>query len=186
MASSKLMMVVAVIAIASFCVPSTVAQTRHVVGGAIGWDVPPNGNATYVTWASGKTFNVGDTLFFNFTTGAHDVTEVSQAAYGPCTAANPISHTTTGPATVTLRTAGNHYFICTVGPHCNLGQKLMINVRGSSTTPAPTGSTTPAPAGSMTPPPTGTTASPPQPSSSSSFTAVVPVTILAAALAFFY
>ncbi|KAM0031034.1 putative Blue (type 1) copper binding protein [Helianthus debilis subsp. tardiflorus] len=178
MASSKLMMVVAVIAIASFCMPSTVAQTRHIVGDTFGWNVPSDGTATYTNWASRQTFNVGDTLLFNFTTGFHDVAEVSQAAFGPCTTASPISNNATGPTTLTLRTAGNHYYICTFGTHCNLGQKLMISVRGSSTTPTPTGSTTPAPAGSMTPPPPA--------SSSSSFTAVVPVTFLAAALAFFY
>ncbi|GJU41221.1 cucumber peeling cupredoxin-like protein [Tanacetum coccineum] len=53
-----------------------------------------------------QTFRVGDTLFFNFTTGAHNVQEVSQSAYGPCTVANPISTETNGPATITLRTAG--------------------------------------------------------------------------------
>ncbi|KAI7745449.1 hypothetical protein M8C21_019597 [Ambrosia artemisiifolia] len=178
MASSKLIMVVAVIAIASLCVPSTVAQTRHVVGDTFGWRVPSDGNANYTNWASRQTFNVGDTLFFNFTTGFHDVTEVSENAYGPCTATAPISSHPNGPTTLNLTTAGSHYYICTVGTHCQLGQKLMITVAGSSsTTPAPTGSTTPT--GSMTPPP-------PSPSGSSSLTTVVPVTFLAAALALLY
>ncbi|GKF55343.1 cucumber peeling cupredoxin-like protein, partial [Tanacetum coccineum] len=52
-------------------------------------------------------------------------------------------------------TAGNHYYICGVGTHCQAGQKVMVNV---------------------SPPP-------PSPSSASTLTAVVPVAFLAAALA---
>ncbi|KAI3827376.1 hypothetical protein L1987_01449 [Smallanthus sonchifolius] len=173
MAASKLMMVVVVMAIASFRLPHTVAQPqRHVVGDTFGWNVPNDGPTTYTTWASRQTFNVNDTLFFNFTTGFHDVAEVTQAAYGPCTNADPISRETNGPATLTLTRPGNHYYICTFGTHCQIGQKLTINVVGGSTTPPPAGSTTPP--------------SPPAPSSASTFTAVVPVTFLAAALALFY
>ncbi|KAI3724970.1 hypothetical protein L1987_64739 [Smallanthus sonchifolius] len=172
MAASKLMIVVVVMAIASFRLPSTVAQTSHVVGDTTGWTIPPGGNATYITWASSQTFTVGDTLVFNFATNAHDVAEVREEAYGPCTTANPISTNNTGPAILTLTRPGNHYYICTFGTHCQAGQKLTITVAESSTTPAPPGSTTPP--------------SPPAPSSASSFTAVVPITFLAAALAFFY
>ena len=38
------------------------AQTRYVVGDALGWAIPPNGPSTYSNWASNKTFKVGDTL----------------------------------------------------------------------------------------------------------------------------
>ncbi|KAI3670908.1 hypothetical protein L1987_87552 [Smallanthus sonchifolius] len=193
MAASKLMMVVVVMAIASF--RSTVAQTSHVVGDTFGWNIPNDGNATYITWASGQNFTVGDTLVFTFATNFHDVAEVREEAYGPCTIANPISINNTGPATLTLTRPGNHYYICTFGTHCRAGQKLTISVAESSTAPPPAGSTTPPPAGSTTPPPAGSTTpppagttppAPPAPSSASSFTAVVPITFLAAALAFFY
>ncbi|XP_076936851.1 stellacyanin-like [Bidens hawaiensis] len=162
MASSKIMMMVAVIAIVSVCVPSTVAQTSHTVGDTFGWNVTNDGSVTYTNWAARQTFAVGDTLVFNFTTGFHDVAEVSQAAFGPCTITNPISNDPNGPATITLSTAGNHYYICTFGRHCSLGQKLSITVAASN-------STTPSPA-----------------NSASSFSAVVPITFLAAALAFFH
>ncbi|KAK1418473.1 hypothetical protein QVD17_27618 [Tagetes erecta] len=178
MAASKLMMVIVVIAIASFRLPSTVAQTRHVVGDTFGWRVPTDANSNYTTWASGKTFRVGDTLVFNFATGAHDVAEVTEAAYGPCNLANPIILITTGPADVVLNATGNHYYVCTIGPHCNLGQKFSINVVAASTNPPTTGA--PAPSGTTTPPP---------PSSGAiSFTGVVPATLLvaAAALALLY
>ncbi|KAI7724874.1 hypothetical protein M8C21_011017 [Ambrosia artemisiifolia] len=58
--------------VASMQMHSSMAQTRHVVGDTLGWTIPPNGAATYTTWASQQTFNVGDSLFFNFTTGFHD------------------------------------------------------------------------------------------------------------------
>ncbi|KAJ0817343.1 putative Blue (type 1) copper binding protein [Helianthus annuus] len=133
MKSSTTMFMMMMLIVASMQMHSSLAQTRHVVGGdALGWNIPSNGAAAYTTWASQQTFNVGDTLFFNFTTGFHNVAEVSQAAYGPCTTANPISTITTGPATVTLTAAGPHYYICTVGTHCQIGQKLSINVSAAT------------------------------------------------------
>lgn len=45
---------------------TTMAQTRHVVGGPIGWNVPTNGAAAYITWASQQTFTVGDSLCKSF------------------------------------------------------------------------------------------------------------------------
>ncbi|KAJ0724305.1 putative Blue (type 1) copper binding protein [Helianthus annuus] len=239
MKSSTTMFMMMMLIVASMQMHSSLAQTRHVVGGdALGWNIPSNGAAAYTTWASQQTFNVGDTLFFNFTTGFHNVAEVSQAAYGPCTTANPISTITTGPATVTLTAAGQHYYICTVGTHCQIGQKLSINVSAATATPpttpppasppttpptttptpppttvsppttnpspAPTPSTTtpppttpmaPSPVGATPPSPTTsgpspngeTTPPPPSPSTAArSFTAVIPATFLAVALAFFY
>ncbi|GJW97277.1 cucumber peeling cupredoxin-like protein, partial [Tanacetum coccineum] len=161
------------------------AQTRHVVGDSIGWAVPSNGAAAYTSWATGKTFRVGDTLVFNFTTNAHNVLEVSQSAYGPCTLANPITTVTNGPANITLKTVGNHYYVCGVGPHCQLGQKVMVDVVGASGS-TPPAATSPAPSGSTPSNPNATTSPPspsPSPSSASTLMAVVPVAFLAAALA---
>lgn len=118
-----------------------VAATDHVVGGSTGWTIPQSAQV-YSNWAAGQTYAVGDTLTFNFQTGAHDVTKVSKSAYESCTKSNPLSAPiSTGPAKVTLDTAGEHYFICTVGSHCSAGQKLAVNVGSSSSTPTP--STTP-------------------------------------------
>ncbi|GJW96448.1 cucumber peeling cupredoxin-like protein [Tanacetum coccineum] len=181
-----MVVMVVLVVLASFQLQSTVAQTRHVVGDSIGWTIPTNGAGAYTTWAASQTFRVGDTLFFNFTTGVHNVQEVSQSAYGPCTVANPISTETNGPATITLRTAGNHYYICAFGTHCQAGQKVTVNVVGGST-PTPPASTSPAPAGSPPSTPDATTSPPPpSPSSASTLTAVVPAAFLAAALALVY
>ncbi|XP_071737209.1 stellacyanin-like [Rutidosis leptorrhynchoides] len=158
---------------------SAVAQTTYVVGDAMGWGIPSNGAAAYTSWASGKTFKVGDTLVFNFQTQAHNVEEVTQAAYGPCTLANPISRVTNGPASIKLTTPGNHYYVCGVGAHCTAGQKLTINVVAASSS-GPTAPAAPTPAGSMP------TQPPPSTNSASSVAAVVPVAFLTAALAIFY
>ncbi|KAG8379830.1 hypothetical protein BUALT_Bualt07G0130200 [Buddleja alternifolia] len=129
------------------------AQTIHIVGDGIGWDIPPNTSVSYANWASGRTFVVGDILVFNFMTNQHDVLQVPQASYAACTQDNAIgSVITTGPANITLDSAGDHHYICTVGRHCLAGQRLAITVSSTPgaanppmTTP-PTTPTTPSPA----------------------------------------
>ncbi|KAF8393195.1 hypothetical protein HHK36_021436 [Tetracentron sinense] len=149
---------------------STVAQTTHVVGDSMGWVIPPGGAAAYTTWASTKKFMVGDTLVFNFTTGEHDVAQVSKTAFDACTSTSTIgSVITTGPANLTLVSEGDHYYICTVGRHCNIGQKLSITVQSSpsaSPTPSKEGpSPSPSPPPSSPAPTSGTpTACAPTPS----------------------
>ncbi|CAK7356923.1 unnamed protein product [Dovyalis caffra] len=139
----------------------TAAQTVHVVGDSMGWTVPQGGAQAYINWANGKNFMVGDILTFDFATNNHDVLRVPKASFDGCTASNPIGETiTTGPANITLDSAGEHYYICTVGRHCLGGQKLAITV-SSGTTRASPPSTTPRSA-----PPTSPTASP-SPSSNS-------------------
>ncbi|KAL5825151.1 hypothetical protein ACOSQ3_021214 [Xanthoceras sorbifolium] len=128
---------------------SAAAQTVHVVGDSMGWVVPNNGGAgVFETWAASKKFVVGDILTFNFGTGRHDVQQVPKASYDACTASNPIGTLiTTGPANITLDSAGDHYYICTFSQHCQLGQKLSISVSaaapGASPSPTPPTTTTP-------------------------------------------
>ncbi|KAJ4953048.1 hypothetical protein NE237_029880 [Protea cynaroides] len=109
----------------------------YTVGGSSGWVLPPGGASVYSTWASNKTFAVGDTLLFNFATGQHDVAEVSKSSYEACSKATIIgSHIEKGPAKITLLTPGEHYFICTYPVHCQVGQKLAVNVILTTTTTA--------------------------------------------------
>ncbi|KAG9140116.1 hypothetical protein Leryth_025687 [Lithospermum erythrorhizon] len=115
----------------------TDAQTTHQVGDALGWVVPPGGDAAYITWTSTKTFRAGDILVFKFTRGFHSVAEVSKESFGTCNSASPISISTTSPTRITLSSAGEHFFLCTFSGHCGLGQKLAINVSASSSSPAP-------------------------------------------------
>ncbi|XP_006659514.1 blue copper protein-like [Oryza brachyantha] len=134
------------------CALAASAATTHTVGGSAGWST----GQTYDTWASGQTFAVGDKLVFNFA-GGHTVTEVTKSDYEACSVSgNPISDTTTGPATIDLTSAGAHYYICTVAGHCTGGMKLAITVGSGSVSGTPP-STTP---GSGTPPTTPSSSKP--------------------------
>ncbi|KAF5789163.1 putative Phytocyanin domain, cupredoxin [Helianthus annuus] len=212
-ANFGLSLVFIAIMVASMQFHGTMAQTTHIVGDASGWTILNGGAAAYTTWASQQTFTVGDALIFNFTNRQHDVAEVSAAAYDPCTSTNPISLATTSPATLALTTPGTHYYICTFTSHCQIGQKLTINVSASATATSPplTTPTTPASPPTTTPPsltpttptelpcpptssPTSSPLSPPTfttgnttptPNSAApSFTAVVPAALMAIGLAF--
>ncbi|KAM0934987.1 putative Phytocyanin domain, cupredoxin [Dioscorea sansibarensis] len=148
-------------------VAGAAAATQHVVGGtATGWTIPPNATF-YSEWAASQTFVVGDSLVFNFTTGAHNVIEVRKSDYDACTSKNKIGSTITkGPATVTISSAGQHFYICGVPGHCSgAGQKLAITVTGSSTTEqAPTTAPSGAAPGGSTPTTTPSPESAPGPS----------------------
>ncbi|KAF8393203.1 hypothetical protein HHK36_021444 [Tetracentron sinense] len=133
----------------------TAAQITHQVGDSMGWVIPPGGSIAYSTWASNNQFKIGDTLVFNFSNGAHDVAKVSKAAYDACNGTSTISLLLTSPANFTLDTEGEHYFICTFGQHCSLGQKLAINVTATSaptaSPPASPPASTPSPVSAPTP-----------------------------------
>ncbi|GFY97038.1 hypothetical protein Acr_11g0013440 [Actinidia rufa] len=153
----RLMNMLLVGVVAAVMLQCAIAQTVHVVGDNIGWTIPSNGAQGYITWASSKTFVVGDTLIFNFATNAHDLVQVPKASFDTCSDDNEIGNPiTTGPANVTLTSAGDHYYICTFGTHCQAGQKLAITV---STTPGAAPPTTPStPTTPATPSPTSSTA----------------------------
>ncbi|MCD7445975.1 hypothetical protein HAX54_024679 [Datura stramonium] len=137
--------------------PGNTVAVDHVVGDSMGWGIPSGGPATYANWASQRTFRVGDTLVFNFATGAHDVAKVTKSAYDSCSSTGPVTLITVGPANITLNSTGTEYFICTFGQHCSAGQKLAINVTSASTptpSPAPSPATSPTPSPVPTPTPT--------------------------------
>lgn len=102
--------------------------------------------------------------------GVHDVAVVTEQQYDACTKVTNVS--STSPVTITLTAPGNHYYICTIGTHCQSGQKLEIEVQAANaTTPAgspPSTNTTGSPPPSSTTT-NGTTQSAPPPSSASSF-----------------
>ncbi|PKA63197.1 Blue copper protein [Apostasia shenzhenica] len=109
--------------------PAASEAKTHVVGGpTAGWRVPHN-PTFYDRWSRSHKFFAGDTLVFNFKTGFHDVLRVPESGFNSCSATNPVSlGIFTGPATVRLAAAGNHYFICTFPGHCSDGHKLAIAV----------------------------------------------------------
>ncbi|KAH6782057.1 hypothetical protein C2S51_007350 [Perilla frutescens var. frutescens] len=130
------------------------AQTVHVVGDSLGWTVPPNATV-YSNWASSKTFMVGDILVFNFMANSHDVVQVPLASYNDCSDDNAIGNIFNDAVNITLDSAGDRHYICSLGRHCESGQKLSLTVVSSSppgvatppiTTPPPATPTTPSPA----------------------------------------
>ncbi|KAI3891048.1 hypothetical protein MKW98_007353 [Papaver atlanticum] len=173
--ASRMVLLIVVAATVFQC---ATAQTSHVVGDSLGWIIPAS-PSVYSTWASKQTFKVGDSLVFNFA-GLHTAAEVSKADYDSCNAAaTPIgSLLAASPATIRLATAGNHYYICTVGVHCSAGQKLSITVAAGSATAtppaaapvaaAPTPVATPTPVAGDTPAASPTPVASPVPSPSTS------------------
>ncbi|KAG1366553.1 blue copper protein, partial [Cocos nucifera] len=118
------------------------SATDYTVGDTSGW----TSGVDYSTWTSGKSFAVGDSLVFNYASGAHTVTEVSSSDYDSCSSSNAISNDSNGPTTIQLKTPGTHYYICTIPGHCSGGMKLAVTVgssaSGSPATPTRTPPTT--------------------------------------------
>ena len=150
------------------------AQTVHVVGDNTGWTVPQDGPAFYSGWAANKNFRVGDSLTFNFQTGSHDVLKVSKESFDRCNfTGDDDDIIRTGPTTVRLNETDMHYFICTIGTHCSLGQKLSINVVAATA------------GGPMSPSPPSSVFPPPSPSSSNALIATLCLNFSALLMAFF-
>lgn len=108
----------------SICVVATpIMAITYTVGDANGWSL----GVDYTTWASTKTFNVGDSLVFNYGM-SHSVSEVTSAEYISCSLSNALSVDRSGATTITLKTPGVHYFVCGAPGHCGAGQKLAVTV----------------------------------------------------------
>ncbi|KAF8011390.1 hypothetical protein BT93_J1869 [Corymbia citriodora subsp. variegata] len=135
---------------------SSAEATNYTVGGSGGWKIPSS-TGVYSDWASQHTFEVGDVLVFDFDSSTHDVADVTKEDYDACNTDSPISVLSASPATYSLDTASDYYFLCTTAGHCSQGQKLAITV------PEPPSGPTSSPPGSLPPPSptTGATTSPP-------------------------
>ncbi|XP_059645922.1 stellacyanin-like [Cornus florida] len=129
----------------------------YYVGDSLGWQVPPGGAVAFTNWSSQYTFELGDILVFNFTTGQHTAAKVTKEAFDACNITNPLSIETNGPANFTLNATGENYFICTTSNHCAMGgQKLSINVTSRAESPSGNDAQPPPP-----PPPPPPSSAPP-------------------------
>ena len=90
--------------------------------------------------------------------------EITKANFDSCNLNNSIQVFATSPVRFTLNRTGEFYFACSFRGHCSSGQKLSVNVTGSSPAPAPAQGPSP-PASGSTPSPPSNTGSPPPPSS---------------------
>ncbi|RLN04594.1 blue copper protein-like [Panicum miliaceum] len=156
--------------VAVSCAAAASAVT-FTVGDTQGWNL----GVDYDTWARGKNFSVGDTLVFNFPTGTHDVLVVSKSDYDGCNTGSAMNTIQTSPATVTLTSADNQYYICGISTHCSSGgMKLAVNVgSGSGGSPSPS---TPSAPGTPSP----TTPAGPSPSAAPARRAAGPALAVAA------
>lgn len=89
--------------------------------------------------------------------GPHNVAKVTKEEYESCTTTN--ADVSESSVALPLASAGTHYFICTVGKHCEHGQKLAVEVSSSGS---------PSPSGSPTSPTSSTPAAPPPQAASAS------------------
>ncbi|KAG6466915.1 umecyanin-like [Zingiber officinale] len=103
------------------------ASVPHLVGDSI-WSIPTSDDF-YTRWAENRSFSVGDSLTFRFEVGFYDAVQVSRREFDDCTAENPFRSFPEGPATVRLNEEGVHYFVCSFGNYCRLGQKVAVSVR---------------------------------------------------------
>ncbi|KAG0534877.1 hypothetical protein BDA96_04G317800 [Sorghum bicolor] len=150
----------------------------YTVGDSSGW----TSGVDYTTWASGKTFAVGDNLVFQYSM-MHTVAEVSSADYSACSASNAIQSYSDQNTKIALTAPGTRYFICGTAGHCGNGMKLAVTVPAAAATTPPASSsppTTPAAPGADTPPET-TTPSTSTPTATSPPTATKPTSSSAAA-----
>lgn len=110
-------------------VSPTAAPTASVT---IDWDAASG-------WGSGS-FDAGTRLQFEWS-GSHNVYLLpSEAAYNSCDFSGATLLGSSSPLTYDIPTSTNTslYFACSVGSHCNSGQKLEVEVRTLSPTSAPT------------------------------------------------
>ncbi|XP_010515443.1 PREDICTED: uclacyanin-3-like [Camelina sativa] len=133
-------------------VPSILAVTFQV-GDTAGW----NSGVDYTTWASGKTFRVGDTLEFQYDP-SHSVSVVDKAGFDSCDSSGETQSFSGGDTKIDLTTVGTMHFFCPSPGHCLGGMKLAVPVLPTASSPA-----TPSPPSSSTPSPSFSPRSPRKP-----------------------
>ncbi|KAI3470662.1 hypothetical protein Pfo_027325 [Paulownia fortunei] len=103
---------------------------QHIVGDSI-WSIPPT-NDFYTNWSSSYSFQIGDTLYFDFDSGLYNVIEVSRGEFDSCSRNQAFKAFMEGPAIFPLSRKGVFYFICNVSNYCALGQKVSVIVDQNS------------------------------------------------------
>ncbi|KAL6140291.1 hypothetical protein ACLB2K_058591 [Fragaria x ananassa] len=107
-------------------------KPKSIVGGNLGWTIPPGGAATYASWASKYTFKVNkDLLGFNFEAGENDLILVTKENFHTCNTAEPFLQFE-GPVYIGSANPGTLYFTCSFAGHCQKRQKVAIDFEPSS------------------------------------------------------
>ncbi|KAL8128833.1 hypothetical protein V2J09_017988 [Rumex salicifolius] len=104
---------------------------HHVVGDDRGWD--PSSDLAY--WAAGRTFIVGDSLWFTYSAAREKIVEVgSRDEYEACDLRNPIRMYSDGLTKVSLHGEGTRYFASANFNSCKMGLKLPVEIKPKSST----------------------------------------------------
>ncbi|XP_019422780.1 PREDICTED: mavicyanin-like [Lupinus angustifolius] len=142
----------------------------YKVGDSDGWTII--GNVDYKNWASTKNFQLGDTIIFEYGAQFHNVMRVTHAMYQSCNASSPITTFTSGNDSIKITNHGHHFFLCGIPGHCQMGQKVDINVlKVSAPAPEPQPPTTSPPSPIPSPLPLANIPAP-TPSNAASFIAL--------------
>ncbi|XP_076953966.1 mavicyanin-like [Bidens hawaiensis] len=104
--------------------------TQHVVGDGDGWS-NPRYPEFYAEWALLHTFNIGDTLFFDFVNETHDVAYVPQDAYDHCHTKGAKILIGSGRGAIKLTSSRAQHYISTHKGDCETHQKVAIYVQPS-------------------------------------------------------
>ncbi|KAL8151266.1 hypothetical protein V2J09_021074 [Rumex salicifolius] len=117
-----------------------VAGTMYTVGDSSGWDI----STDLDSWVNGKSFLVGDSLLFQFSS-YHSLVELQRQDFESCNTTNLVlqqSNTSSGNTTIPLTRPGDRFFTCGNSLHCLGGMKLQVHTatNQTSTTVQPSGS----------------------------------------------
>jgi len=127
---SAIVIVLSVAMAIAMVIPSE--ATQYTVGGTAGWDASTDFNS----WLMNKTFAVGDTLVFQYSS-LHSVMVVNKADYDSCQTSNALQSFTDGNTQIKLSKPGSMYFICGTPGHCVGGMKMGVNNIQAATASSP-------------------------------------------------
>lgn len=115
-------------AVLASLVAGSTAGVYHIVGAGKGWRMPPN-KTYYEDWARSREISIGDKLMFLYRSGVYNIVEVpTRELFDACSMANITNRYQRGPTIIELTEPGPRYYFCGVGEHCEVGQKLAIDV----------------------------------------------------------
>ncbi|XP_074270181.1 umecyanin-like [Silene latifolia] len=130
-AKYNLMLLVVLLLLSVHGWKETQAQVHHVVGDDRGWDLASD----IASWAAGRTFTVGDFLWFAYSDGVDKdkVVELrTKEEMESCDLANPILIFTQGIDKVSLPAQGHRYFASSNIESCKQGLKLPVEVKSKT------------------------------------------------------
>ncbi|KAE8714887.1 tropinone reductase-like protein [Hibiscus syriacus] len=98
---------------------------QHVVGDDRGWDP----SSDIATWSSGRSFRVGDKIWFAYSAAQESIVELkSEDEYESCDVQNPIRMYSDGLESIELVEEGIRYFVSSKPESCKRGLKLHVEV----------------------------------------------------------